>query len=640
MKCSFCGIEETEVKKLLRGDNPHVAICDSCIEIGYETLNDEEFTNVKIDLNPKSIKKELDRYVIGQELPKKVLSVAIYNHLLKVQKNLTNVQKGNVLLIGPTGSGKAQPLYSKIKTPNGWTNMGNIKVGDKVCTPDGNVSNITGLFPQGIKNVYRVNFKDGRYTDCCEDHLWKVYNKDWKNKYKILSLKKINNYLNNKKSKIYTQLIEYTSDNDVKLPIDPYVLGSLISNGHIKKDIRISNSNKIFIKKFTNKLIENYKLRNDKKGDYTIVRDKINSGHNLKKGEYLNHYKIKLNELELLGKLSYEKFIPKIYLESSYNQRIQLLNGLIDNDGYISKSSNIEYYTSSHQLALDFQYLIRSIGGLCSITNRIPKYKYNNKIMIGKKAYRCHVRFQNPSLLVTTKFESRLKKNLNIKLKNQIISIEYIGKEECQCILIDHPDHLYITDDFIVTHNTCLVHQIAKQITAKGDVVFDCKNPRILTKALENFREVEPTRPIVCIFEDLDSIIRDYGDDDLLKMLDGENLIDRVLNIATTNYPEYLDRRLVGRPRRFDRVIKIDMPSKEQREIFFKNRLLKEDIEKIPFDKWVESTDQFPFSALAELIVSVLCLDNEFDEMIEVLKKLVFDSVSSEDYAKPHKTGF
>jgi GTPase SAR1 family protein len=187
---------------------------------------------------------------------------------------------------------------------------------------------------------------------------------------------------------------------------------------------------------------------------------------------------------------------------------------------------------------------------------------------------------------------------------------------------------------------TCLIHQISKQIILKDGIIFDCKNPRLLTKALENFREVEPFRPLVCIFEDLDSIIRDFGDDDLLKMLDGENLIDRVLNIATTNYPELLDRRLVGRPRRFDRVIKINMPSRTQREIFFRNRLLEEDLKIIPFENWIDKTEGFSFAALAELIISVLCLDNDFDEIIKILNKLLFEKASSDEYIRKSKTGF
>jgi len=118
-KCSFCGLSELEVKKLLRGQDPNALICDSCIGIGYDNLDDEKFTNVQIDINPKSIKRELDKYVIGQEIPKKILSVAIYNHMLKIENNL-NIQKGNILLIGPTGSGKtylSQIMAKILKVP-------------------------------------------------------------------------------------------------------------------------------------------------------------------------------------------------------------------------------------------------------------------------------------------------------------------------------------------------------------------------------------------------------------------------------------------------------------------------------------------------------------------------------------------
>ena len=515
------------------------------------------------------------------------------------------------LFYGPPGSGKAQPLYSKIKIPNGWTTMGDIKLGEKVCTPDGKISNVIGLFPQGKKDIYRIHFKDGRYSDCCKDHLWKVYNKEWKLKWKILSLKQINDYITTYKGKLYIPLNNCVYGHKQKLQIDPYVMGSLIANGHMKNDVRISSSNNNFINKFKNKLIENYKLRQDSDNDYTIVREnKSNKGHYFKKGNYINYYKIVLDELGLLGKLSPKKFIPKIYLESSYEQRLQLLNGLIDNDGYVSKHSNIEYYTSSYKLAIDFQYLIWSIGGICNITEKLPKYKYKNQIKYGKKAYRCHIKFQHPSLLITTKFKNRLKDNLTIQLKNQIISIEQIGKEECQCILIDHPDHLYITDNFVSTHNTCLVKQIIEQIINNDGIVFDCRHPGHLNRALEMFRGIEISRRIVCTFEDLDAIIRDYGEDALLSLLDGENQVDRVLNIATTNYPEALDKRLVARPRRFDRVYKIDMPTSAHRKIYFQTKLDEELLSTIDIDKWVNETDKFSWASLSELIVSVFCLDH------------------------------
>lgn len=117
--CSFCG--STEFKKIIQGQDQNVFICDSCIEIGYDLiLCDKKPKNVQIDINPKSIKRKLDEYIIGQEIPKKVLSVAIYNHMLKIKRKLTDVQKGNILLIGPTGSGKtllAKTLAATLDVP-------------------------------------------------------------------------------------------------------------------------------------------------------------------------------------------------------------------------------------------------------------------------------------------------------------------------------------------------------------------------------------------------------------------------------------------------------------------------------------------------------------------------------------------
>lgn len=105
-KCSFCDSLESDVNKLLTGFKPDVFICDNCIEFGYDNLNTDEIKSfIKPNLNPKSIKDELDKYVIGQDETKKILSVATYNHILKIENNL-NIKKGNILLIGNSGCGK------------------------------------------------------------------------------------------------------------------------------------------------------------------------------------------------------------------------------------------------------------------------------------------------------------------------------------------------------------------------------------------------------------------------------------------------------------------------------------------------------------------------------------------------------
>ena len=93
--------------------------------------------------------------------------------------------------IQPRQTGKAQPLYSKIKTPTGWTSMGDITLGDKVTVPDGKTISVIGVYPQGAKSIYRVTLDDGRYTDSCEEHLWKVYDRLLYPAGGIISLKEI-----------------------------------------------------------------------------------------------------------------------------------------------------------------------------------------------------------------------------------------------------------------------------------------------------------------------------------------------------------------------------------------------------------------------------------------------------------------
>lgn len=176
---------------------------------------------------------------------------------------------------------------------------------------------------------------------------------------------------------------------------------------------------------------------------------------------------------------------------------------------------------------------------------------------------------------------------------------------------------------------TCLVQQLLKRIITAQGIVFYCTKPVLLQLGLALFRSVEPTRPIICIFEDIDAIIKECGDDVLLGLLDGENQVDRVLNIATTNYPELLDKRLVNRPRRFDRVIRIDWPASEVRRMYFEKKLK---IDAAELNVWVDNTDKLSFAACAELVISVKCLGKDFNETVNLLKK--------QNKAKPNSSDF
>ena len=160
---------------------------------------------------------------------------------------------------------------------------------------------------------------------------------------------------------------------------------------------------------------------------------------------------------------------------------------------------------------------------------------------------------------------------------------------------------------------SCLVQLIMKDIINNNGIIFlGGRNIDNLISGISLFRRIEPSRPIICLFEDIDSITERSvgGEAELLAFLDGENQENNVLNIATTNYPEKLDKRIIMRPRRFDRIIKIGMPVAETRKEYFVKKL---NIKESELQKWVDASKDFSFAAMADLVISVKCLDILFD---------------------------
>jgi hypothetical protein len=180
------------------------------------------------------------------------------------------------------------------------------------------------------------------------------------------------------------------------------------------------------------------------------------------------------------------------------------------------------------------------------------------------------------------------------------------------------------------TGKTILLKQIIEKILKRDGVVFlGDTHPDIINLGLKHFSRIEPTRNIVCVFEDNDAIIDKYGESNLLSLLDGEDSVDHVLNLASTNYPEKLDRRIVGRPRRFDRIIKIGYPEPDMRRYYFIHKL---NISEQDAEKWVKVTEDFTFAAMTELVISVKCLGNPFEKSIQRIKDLLDSKPSSSDF--------
>lgn len=371
----------------------------------------------------------------------------------------------------PRQTGKAQPLSSKIKTPDGWTYMRDIRVGDMVTAPDGTATKVTGVFPQGKKVIYRVTFEDGRSAECCDEHLWKVYNRYWSpedTRWRIVPLSEIRKRLKerpNTEAGLFIPLVKENDKADIELPLDPYLVGALLGDGGLMNGtVNFTSADQFIIDEITHLLPENVEIVYASKYDYRICDRSTIPGQ---RSKFLST----LRDMGMLGKYSYEKRIPTKYLEASATQRLALLQGLMDTDGTVDKSGSSSFCTTSQELANEVQYLVRSLGGICKMRTKVPTYTHNGEKRTGRLAYILRIRIDNPkSLFRLPRKKARISDNYKSagKLFLGIKSVTRVRETNAQCIQVSHPDHLYITDDFTVTHNTVSAISISSHVVYFG----------------------------------------------------------------------------------------------------------------------------------------------------------------------------
>ena len=373
------------------------------------------------------------------------------------------------LLDAPPGVGKAQPLYSKVKIPGGWTTMGEIQSGDYVETDEGKFTKVLDTFPQGIRDVYEITFKDGRKVRCDENHLWKVHFYDWKlpntcdDGYRIkTTLEMIKEHKRVRSKGKYLKIplvtgIDRPSYRDVDLPLDPYFLGAILGDGGISgTGVHIHTPDEEIIDKIREKLIPECQITKNNYIESTCpVFSVIRSGREYGKK---NQVKEILIELGLYGKRAWEKSIPEVYFTGSYHQRLELLKGLLDTDGHAGNEGSIEFSSTSEVLAKQVQELVWSTGGICKLAKRQTYFTHKGVKKPGRVSYRLSIRHQFPeSLFHVSRKRARLSNDSQYckhGIKLAITDIEYIGKEETKCISILSEKKLYLTDNYIVTHNT------------------------------------------------------------------------------------------------------------------------------------------------------------------------------------------
>jgi len=379
------------------------------------------------------------------------------------------------LLADDMGLGKAQPLDAAILTPKGWKLMLTIQVGDLVIGSNGQPTPVIGVYPQGKKQIYRVTFSDGASTECCEEHLWNVITPTRKKRgsgYQTLSLRAIMEVgLRDKAGncKHFIPMVDPVEFNAQALPIDPYVLGALLGDGSIISGTPTITSDAAISEIIAQRLPDGVHVSQLAAHDH-CVDFSLSSGRD----SNTNPITEALRDLALWGCSSTDKFIPRPYLFGTVAQRRELLAGLLDTDGSAYDNSTIEFSSSSQDLAEDVLHLVRSLGGTATLSSRIPTYTYNGESRTGNRSWRLIITM--PNGINPFKLDRKVK-----ALRRQgkygptraIVNVVAIGQKPAQCIRVAAEDNLYVTDDFIVTHNTV---QVLMALEPDSRVLVVCPN--------------------------------------------------------------------------------------------------------------------------------------------------------------------
>jgi replicative DNA helicase len=412
------------------------------------------------------------------------------------------LQPGDMLVVaGRPSMGKAQPLDARVRTPHGWKEMGDLAVGDALASVDGAPSIVTGVFPQGEKQIYRVTFSDGRSTECCAEHLWRVHYRDWDHP-RTVTTKTLIEMLQRVRyrSRLWIDMASGDFGHNDNLPMDPWLLGALLGDGSLcGTSLRFSNVCAEVLDRVRERIESTMELVSAGRCDYRIVR--TDRGHVADvAGGAGNPLKKALEDMGLWGATSELKFIPQCYLDATREVRLELLRGLLDTDGWVERWGSIRLSTASRRLADDVALLVRSLGGWCSIIEKAPRYTYKGESMAGRPAYVCHISHPEPrSLVLMSEKQGRLPERWTRQKRLTVKSIEPTRMAAAQCISVSHGSRLYLTDDYVVTHNTAFALNIAEHVGVElrlpvAIFSLEMSGPQLATRFLSSVGRIDQTK--------------------------------------------------------------------------------------------------------------------------------------------------
>lgn len=397
-------------------------------------------------------------------------------------QRMAYITPAEVLLYGGSGgAGKGFTENEPVLTPFGFRKIKDLKVGSAICAVDGTVQKIIGYYERGEQPVYKLTWSDGEETVCDEDHIWtgwfagpsrKIGNKKTTGvaAAENVTTKQLFEYYqkNNERKEPFTIpameapcAFNVAGENKgpykhISRVIPPYVLGVLLGDGCLTKPcLEFSSAD--------TEIVDNVqKSMNERFGAVEITS-------NGKEGTECRSYRIlgvnfrdHVEDLGLRYKVSETKFIPRIYLLASVEERFELLQGLMDTDGTVSQNQTCHYTTVSPQLARDVAALARSLGAIVRQTDKIPTYEYKGEKLQGQLAYTLYIKMPEMQRMfrLTRKrvlIDGKVPQSMGISLS----AIEACGQERTICLRVSHPSSLFVVGAYRVTHNSALLTGLA-----------------------------------------------------------------------------------------------------------------------------------------------------------------------------------